>query len=417
MTCPVRVLSACCAPRAVLDSVQHHAVISTKPGLPIARTLFVVLCAALPAWGQFPAAEQPQHAIPIDWQSQPGWHESQPDWNESQPGWHEGQPDWNDRLLATADSEVERARNVSKAWVIDVSPMWLGRTRGNEYEIGRFVTPAGDTAARLTSRDVDYHLDAGLYIDTSFGTEDNDRLQLIYSMIDDWNEFEQLPNPGGTTGISSLLGAAAISNSVVGDSFLYSTRSQFFNAELNRLRPVGDNGTQLTQGIRFIHFGDNLSAEGIQFSGLSEVTRIASDNNLLGLSMGLQRPFGHGRITWLGFAKASLMVNFLRQKSNNSGLSGSFPAANVDVSDVGLSTVAEFGLRARIKLKEWLSLQGGYRLMSIQGLALAPDQIPLISTADGFLPSSGLPIDIQERIEHSGAVWLHGFTISMEVIW
>ena len=295
--------------------------------------------------------------------------------------------------------------------------MWLGRTRGNEYEIGRFVTAGGDTAARLTSRDVDYHLDAGIYIDTSFAIKNNDRLQLVYSMIDDWNEFEQLANPGASTGFSPLLGSASSPASAVGDSFLYSTQSQFFNAELNRLRPVGDKGTQLTQGIRFIHFGDNLSAEGIQVSGLSEVTRIASDNNLLGLSVGLQRPFGHGRITWLGFAKASLMVNFLRQKSNNSGLAGSFPAADVEVSDVGLSTVTEFGLRARIKLKEWLSLQGGYRLMSMQGLALAPDQIPLISTVDGFLASNGLPVDIQERVEHSGAVWLHGFTASIEVVW
>ena len=328
-------------------------------------------------------------------------------------------PDWNDQLLATADSEVERnqTKQHSKSWLFDVSPMWLSRSRGEEYEIGRFVTAAGDTSARLTSRDVDYQLEAGLYVDTSFAIEGTDRLQFIFSMIDDWNEFEQVANPGASTGFSPILGSAAPPSSAIGDSFLYSSRSQFFNVELNRLRAMGDKGTRLTQGLRFIHFGDNFDAQGIQASGLTETTRVAADNNLIGLSIGLERPFGHGRVSWLAFAKASAMLNFLQQQTENSGVASSFPESSLTVSDVGLSTVTELGLQARIKLKEWLNLQGGYRVLSIQGLALAPDQIPLISTVDGILPLSGLPLDLRDRVDCGGSIWLHGFTATIEVVW
>jgi hypothetical protein len=111
------------------------------------------------------------------------------------------------------------------------------------------------------------------------------------------------------------------------------------------------------------------------------------------------------------------MINFLRQQTENSGVAGSFPESSLTVSDVALSTVTEFGLQARVKLKEWLNLQGGYRVMSLQGLALAPNQIPLMSTVDGVLPLAGLPVDIQDRAEHGSSLWLHGFTISIEVVW
>jgi hypothetical protein len=68
--------------------------------------------------------------------------------------------------------------------------------------------------------------------------------------------------------------------------------------------------------------------------------------------------------------------------------------------------VGELGLSGTYQLTRVLTVRGGYNLMWIAGVALAPDQLDFTD-----LPSSGTALD------RGGGIFLHGANVGLEARW
>ncbi len=106
-----------------------------------------------------------------------------------------------------------------------------------------------------------------------------------------------------------------------------------------------------------------------------------------------------------GFAKTGIFYDAASQNSEFSdpnGL-GDFSAA---ANGSHTSFLGELGLVASYQITKHAALRGGYQVMWIEGVALAPRQIP----------STGLAASTAE-VETSGGLFYHGANAGLEVTW
>jgi hypothetical protein len=108
-----------------------------------------------------------------------------------------------------------------------------------------------------------------------------------------------------------------------------------------------------------------------------------------------------------GFIKAGIYANHARQQTST-------------VSNLGLVTTAgdrddhtaflgEIGLTAAYRLGDYLTARGGYQAMWIEGVALAPDQIPFTDVLP-FSPGTA-------TLNTSGSLFYHGCYVGLEARW
>jgi hypothetical protein len=74
------------------------------------------------------------------------------------------------------------------------------------------------------------------------------------------------------------------------------------------------------------------------------------------------------------------------------GLPSGVVATNVSASDDHTAFVGELGFRAMYELSDSVSVGSGYHLIWLEGVALAPDQIPvssLLGTGNAALDTGG----------------------------
>jgi hypothetical protein len=174
------------------------------------------------------------------------------------------------------------------------------------------------------------------------------------------------------------------------------------NVELNVNQQVRDCWTWCL-GFRYVNLEDEL--------GLSQGTffthRVRTQNNLFGGQVGAASClWSRDRLALDATAKAGLY--FDQATSDYSFRFPAIPVADTDLSAVQnqLSFVGEIGLVGTYRLTDRIALRGGYQLLWIEGVAMAPDQFAAVAPAPNTM-----------AIKTDGGVFYHGAIAALEITW
>jgi hypothetical protein len=105
-------------------------------------------------------------------------------------------------------------------------------------------------------------------------------------------------------------------------------------------------------------------------------------------------------------AKAAMLVNFCEQQSFVA--TNLFPLGGEQLRDDALALVTDAGVGLAFDVNCWFSITGGYRVMYVDGVALAPKNF------NTELPLSGVRTPF---LDHNGSILYHGAHLGAEIRW
>jgi outer membrane scaffolding protein for murein synthesis (MipA/OmpV family) len=123
---------------------------------------------------------------------------------------------------------------------------------------------------------------------------------------------------------------------------------------------------------------------------------ISTRNDLYGGQLGARYRAGWERFNWDITAKAGAFGNQSSEQQSISNVGG-IPIRNASDSSGQWAFVGDIGANLTYRLGPRWSLRGGYNLMWVEGVALAPNQLDFTDN-----PNSGT------NINHNGGVFYYG---------
>ena len=179
-------------------------------------------------------------------------------------------------------------------------------------------------------------------------------------------------------------------------STLYDAR--LHSTEIN-LRRQWNNWLTVLGGFRWIELGDDLNTDmgpGIATFGMDV------NNHIYGAQIGVDACLlERGAFRLEGFAKAGVYGNSADVAAATTGIGGALPLSSVTGNDTVF--VGDVALTGVYQLNNCWSVRGGYQLLWIDGVALAPNQL------DGIDISTGAG-----AVDTDSTAFYHGFTIGAE---
>ena len=215
-----------------------------------------------------------------------------------------------------------------------------------------------------------------------------------YFGIEDWSDTILLADIDTylTTPATNIVGA--VPGTLIYDSSLKS-------AEVNLRRAYSPWITWLV-GFRWIEVDENLNAD---FGGAAS-HNVAVNNTLFGGQLGLDATLwdNGANLSMNGVGKAGIFGNDADQLTTTAGIGGALPL--IAASSGQASFVGEIGLNARYRWTDRLTVIGGYNVLWITGVALAPDQLATTNIATGVATVSA-----------NGTLFYHGANAGLEYVW
>jgi hypothetical protein len=215
-------------------------------------------------------------------------------------------------------------------------------------------------------------------------------------------EFPASALPGG-------VGSVIVDNTILlpVDEIVFEECFRLYSNELNLQRPVNEWLTTMV-GFRWVEFYDSYSVQGVEsVVSMPFSQAINTHNHMYGFQIGedalLFERTGRFRIN--GFAKIGIFHNAADQNSKLSD-PANFGELSVTANGSHTAFLCELGLIGSYYLSQHVALRGGYQVMWIDGVALAPGQIPVTNLIAGTAD-----------IATSGGLFYHGATAGLEVTW
>ncbi|MGW8257521.1 MAG: BBP7 family outer membrane beta-barrel protein, partial [Thermoguttaceae bacterium] len=196
-------------------------------------------------------------------------------------------------------------------------------------------------------------------------------LELLYFQIDGWNSTMLATTDELTRNPISFPTAEGSITTIYPMQFQYT--SQLYNSELNlRWNPLCR--VAVMAGFRWAELNENFNA-GILAPDLSNFWNTRVRNNLYGFQIGADAIlYERGCFSIDGLLKAGVYNNHAEQTSTL--MTGqTYPAVSASTDHV--SFLGELGLQAKYQLTCNLTIRAGYEALWIDGVALAPSQIPV----------------------------------------
>jgi len=312
-----------------------------------------------------------------------------------------------------ADDCCSTAFHVS-AWTVDADALWLRPSSGENMILGRvFDVSSGTTVSTLSSGDATYPMQAGARFRLAFRVDEETRWEATYYGLQNfsagraikpdvlagqiatspWTQSDQQP-----FGIGGFDGGLSFQDT-----------ARLHNVELNRQRQwINDSPWSVGGriGIRYFQWDESCQLSGANSFPwpVYEEIDVRSGNHLVGPQFGVELERRWDRLDLRLDGQAGLFANFVRQtrwNGNSSGVQpGGFPPINL-LSDgdqtVGLAGIIDFSVTGSYELAPHVALRGGYQLLYVAGLGLAPIQLAGYS--------------------HGSDLFLHGPSAGVEVIW
>jgi hypothetical protein len=339
--------------------VMMTAVLFTPAGTWAADPWQPFVAFSLPSAASFDEASLPERDCPCECPDNEAWYDACP----------------QDSWLVTADALFLQRRDPAGAVLI---------------------ADAIDDTVILDAGDFDFGGQAGLDFSVARQLGDRWGLEVRYFGVDHWEAFAAASTTPG-----SLLMANSLPprNPEAGTGVEAQHSSELHNVEINGHYRLGRSWTLLA-GFRYAELDEQFAVGSI---GAANPFRYetAARNRLAGFQMGTAVTLWDcgGPLRVAGVGKAGVFGNRAAQRSvwDEAAV---LPA----VSDRTIETtfLGELGLVASYRLSNHLSLRGGYRLLWIDRVALATDQM----AASNFISYQG--------IDPTGDAFYHGAFVGLQ---
>lgn len=279
----------------------------------------------------------------------------------------------------------------------------MHRTRPSGQQL--FVNPT-TPLEQIDASEVDFGFSSGLEIGMiAYGQESLTDIEFRGAWVDEWSSGVTQNFSGATVQINATPPLATTGPR----SGLMTYDSVFWAAEVNaryRLRSFSE--TTFLAGFRTMRLDERLNGTLVDPAGAvpDELIQTETQNRLFGFQIGADYVFRSSCHWCLKLkARAGMYGNDGNQKSNLISLAAPpvvFPAQG-GAGDLAFH--AECGLHGKIRMSNRINLIGGYRVMLIDGLSLASDQI----AATNFPAQAGY--------DGGGSVVMQQITIGVELVY
>lgn len=302
----------------------------------------------------------------------------------------------------TIDAACQKACE-SKDWESCCGPRW---TVGASALILDRVDSSGDVlafdfldpAANLNGEDFDFGFQGGFELALIRHTPDSvwPDVEVRFFALDSWSEEATVPVTAGNPIQINNTPPTFVLGPVSAIDARYA--SQLYNTELNLRGSVTDRVTALA-GLRYLELDERL---GMAFAGTPVTYDVAARNRLYGVQAGLDYAQCFNRVEVNGFGKAGIYGNAAGQ--DTVVWTGAFAPTAQD-EDGSVAFVGELGINGKLWVTDHLALLAGYRLLWVEGVALASDQI------------AATDLTAQTGIDTDGGVFYHGVVLGLEGAW
>lgn len=177
--------------------------------------------------------------------------------------------------------------------------------------------------------------------------------------------------------------------------------SRLHSTEVNLRRQWNDWLTVLG-GFRWVELGDDLNGN---IDGGLATFGYDVNNHLYGFQIGLDaRLWERGAFSLEAYGKAGIYGNSSDVDATTVGVGGALPL--VSVSDSQTAFIGDAALTGVYNLTDRWSLRGGYQVLWVDGVALAPAQLNDVNIATGI-----------GAVDMGNTAFYHGFTVAAQYWW
>mgnify|MGYP000393603304 FL=1 len=309
--------------------------------------------------------------------------------------------------------------------------IYLRRERPSETFLGREVDLTTLPVRQLRDLTTDsdrFDYEPGFHVLVGLPIKPEWSVEASFFGIFDWSQEATLVNRNPPFfGIDSPY--LTINGGAV-DAIRYNYESELRNFEANfrNFRPFGPFCTfSWFFGARYIWTSDEIMLTGSENLFLSaERTHADVDNHLIGGHLGTSLAVSPFHCLSMGlYSKVGVYGNIIRSRVNNFLRDpASFPAETqrlLIARDDGSTGVSlEAGAKIAWRLTENISIRGGYSVLFLDGLALAPDQLNVnrqIFATTVLLDRTSVFGRQPGRTDETGTMLIHGFSVGLEIDW
>lgn len=283
-------------------------------------------------------------------------------------------------------------------WYAETDGLVLNRSKPDRRKIvenGTGPPPRGERITVMTTDALDFDEEWGPRIVIGAATECHD-CEMIYYGFHHWqtsatatmgNPEVDVPFLGADFSINGVLRPISDFDGAQSVTAIYA--SELHNFEANHWFTNGRT-LQPLLGFRYFDLDEDFDLRATDTGDTSDYL-IDANNHLVGIQTGLRYDRqACPRFNWNVLGKAGVYANFVSQDTllrddNNTVLIRDFTNRQEDVA-----FIAEFGVNLRYAITRRIELTGGYLLVFVDGLALAPEQLDFSTSATA---GSGLNSD------------------------
>jgi hypothetical protein len=259
----------------------------------------------------------------------------------------------------------------------------------------------GDTV--LTTGDADFDWDFGLRAVLGWRKDECRAWEVGYFGIFDWSG-SALAEGNNNLAIPGDLGLASL-DFFAADVIRLDYDADLHSAEINYVLSYCE--LSLLAGFRYVSLDEEFNIQATDADTGTSDYNIRTTNDLYGVQIGARFERRSCRWGWHVTGKAGLFGNATEQTQFVTEFPpGFFLRSERSADGDSVAFVGEINLSVIYQLNCVWSLRGGYNLLWIEGVALAPDQLDFTDTA-----TSGT------ELRDDGGLFAHGVNLGLEARW
>ena len=305
------------------------------------------------------------------------------------------------RLLASCTAALMLLASTSaiaqdSTWTARAGTIFLHRSNSSAPILRDGTT----LATAVSASQLDFKTEWGIEGVLTRQIGSDNALELRYFQVDGWKAAStRTLAPAGLNLASIDLGPSGFNGNVA-----VTYKSELHSAELNVIKPAS-SWLNLLAGFRWVEVDESLLIDFLGPTPLfaAPTYKVDTDNHLYGFQLGADGlVISSSNLEISFFSKVGMFANVADQSTSFGGFLPNFisPARN-GISDTVVSLLSELGVSATLWLTSNWSVVAGYQAMWIEGVALAPDQIPNMSSGPtGLVPA---------QLDMSGIFYQGGF--------
>lgn len=278
-----------------------------------------------------------------------------------------------DACDSTCDSMSCTEAGQLPLWAATADALFLNRGTPSSNVLA-FNT--ADPTQNLNTSNFNFGVHTGFDLSLLRYLDSDHALELRYFGVDHWrSEFSTPTTANNLLQINSAVPVFTFSGTGVDANYA----SALHNAEINGRRKINENWT-LIAGFRYAELNERLStslvASAVPFSYDAAIR-----NRLYGFQLGGQaRLLSRRKFSLDAFGKAGILGNAAAQSST---ISTGVVTLRADGLSSRTAFMGETGATGTLQLLDRLAIRSGYRLLWLDGVAVASDQLAASDFASG----------------------------------